>query len=671
MQTTGLWGAMQIEGLLISSIHALSAVFRDSRLRDIVELTMRFDISVYLGRSEDQFFERKSLFIGEPSDKRPRPRKEVRDQIAEYVAGFANADGGVLICGIEDDGSVTGHSYPDAAVDAMLDVPCQRLEPPLSRGFRTAHEGVEVLVFEVKAAHVAVHIEGDGYPLRNGDQTRQESVERIRARKNIGIVGSYEGRFADVGIEKLDLNLVRSAMKGAGQLGETIPYLESRRLGDWQGQMFKLRNAALLCFEGGQPRHPNSGVRIFRVIGSQRHVGIEHNVEERPRIEGALPHVLDRAYVEVEALLRKPKRLGFDGRFHEVREYPDFAWKEAILNAVAHRDYAKEGSCVEVWLYDDRMEVRSPGHLPGDVTVELLRSGAGEHYGRNPRVVRVLVDLEYMQDQGEGIPRMFAEMREQFLPDPEFEIRGPRFVVTLQNTPKLSSGDRALIEAIGDYSLSREESRAMLEAFRHGSIDNQRIRSVTGLGTLAASKLLGALRGRNLLEARGSGPSSYYTLHPSLGIKAGDDAAAPQFSFMEDTERQSANTGGPPLDTGGLQPDTGGLQPDTGELPRLVGIQSLLTEDEIRKVEALGARPRSTRLRPVILLLARRKPWSPAELAETLGFKDVRHFSEKHLTAMVADGQLLRVHPEQPTHPGQAYYAAEGYEGPSAHDEIE
>lgn len=74
------------------------------------------DLEALARQEEGQFFDRRSLWDGAPGSKRVRDRRAVRDEIAAHVAAFANADGGVLILGVEDDGTVTGHGYPDEAI---------------------------------------------------------------------------------------------------------------------------------------------------------------------------------------------------------------------------------------------------------------------------------------------------------------------------------------------------------------------------------------------------------------------------------------------------------------------------------------------------------------------------------------------------------------------------
>ncbi len=298
---------------------------------------------------EGQYHDRKSLLEGAPDQKRPRNRHEVRDQIAEYVAGFANAEGGVLVCGVENDGAITGHMYPPDAIQEMLAVPETRLVPPQPRGYTAVVEGHELLVFVVDSAPRAVMVVGDGFPYRVGDTTVQFSEEKINSIKDQGLVESAEARPSRCPLPDLDRGLIDSAAR-AGGLAElsTIDYLVARRLADRQGTNVVLRLAAELLFarDPGSIEHPNAGVRVFRVAGTRQETGARRNVQEFPRIEGNLPAVLERARGLLDTLIQKSARL-HDLFFQEMPEYPTFAWQEALVNAIAHRDYAVHGQCVE------------------------------------------------------------------------------------------------------------------------------------------------------------------------------------------------------------------------------------------------------------------------------------------------------------------------------------
>ena len=585
--------------------------------------TPTFDITPFLSQDEGQFFERKSLFEGEEGKKRPRNRRTVRDEVAEVVAAFANAEGGILILGIEDDGEITGHKLPADVVRTILDVPRTRLSPSGSAGFRYQQDDHELLVFEVAASDVPVHIEGNGFPLRMGDKTVQATESKIAALKVRGFGESWEAGHSRLSVGDLDEKLLERARGGAGLRALSVDdYLLRRKLADRRGAKLILRKAAELLFATQGPDHANAGVRVFRVIGTERRTGVEHNVEERPRIEGNLAAVLDQTFASIPSLIRRPSRLR-GSRFVEQPEYPDFVWKEAILNAIAHRDYAIEGFGTEAWFFDDRLEVKSPGGLLQDVTIEALLRGERTHVSRNPRLVRALVDLGFMRDQGEGIPRMFAEMETSFLAAPDLRV-GPRdLTVTLRNTLVLTDSDRELLARVGEADLTNEEFRAVLEASRHGRVDNSRMRTVTGLDTLAASKLLRRLRDRNLLVLHSAGAESYYELGPRA-------------------------TGGSEPDRPDMGPDRGELAADRGELGVPAHLRAL--------VDNLGTRPRKQQLRMVVEALCAWRSQSAAELAATLE-TSAEKLTERHLGPMVADGRLVRAFPDKPNHPQQKYRA--------------
>ena len=430
------------------------------------------DLSNLLTQIEGQYFERKSLWDGPPERRKTRDRRAVRDQIAEYVAAFANADGGTLVLGVEDDGILSGHGYTEEAVAVMLQVPVTRLTPSQSPGERVIEQGHELLLFEVPAAERAVMVHGDGFPRRVHDTVVMESEEVINAIKSRSRVESIEMEILpSVSIETLDIDLIRRAQEGAG-LGHLEPadYLCERRLGDYRGHELVLRKGALLLFarQARDIDHPNVGVRIFRVNGTERLTGPRHNVQEiLPRIEGALPQVIERAYHTLSGLIHRSSRL-HHLFFREMPEYPTFAWQEGLVNAVAHRDYRSAGQSIEVWLYEDRLEIINPGDLPPEVDLERLKQRQPLHYSRNPRLTRVLAELALMREQGEGIPRIFEEMEQSWLRLPEFRTDAHRFTLILRNQPIFETPDTEWVRYVQSLPISQRQRR-ILAAYPQGS----------------------------------------------------------------------------------------------------------------------------------------------------------------------------------------------------------
>lgn len=235
---------------------------------------------------------------------------------------------------------------------------------------------------------------------------------------------------------------------------------------------YAILNAALLLFARGPIAqwHPRAGIRFFRVRGTQREHGPRRNVEQLSRVEAPLARLVEEAHAFARGHIRRSETL-HDLFFREMPEYPEFAWQEAIVNAVAHRDYGQAGNETEVWFYDDRMEVISPGEVIETLTVERLLERKSYHASRNPLIVRVLADIGLMREEGEGIPRLFEEMEASYLRLPGLESANGRFTVTLRNTPIFEGGSpewRAMVEAL---PLSVSQKRVLYgrpEGFTNG-----------------------------------------------------------------------------------------------------------------------------------------------------------------------------------------------------------
>lgn len=265
----------------------------------------------------------------------------------------------------------------------------------------------------------------------------------------------------------------------------------------------------------------------------------------------------------------------------------------------------------------------------------------------------MLVDLGVVRDQGEGIPRMFAEMEGFFLPAPVLDPRDHLFRVTLRNTAMLTADDKAFVARLGDAELTDVEFRALLEAHRAGRLDNARLRAISGLDTLGASALLRRLRDRELLALHAAGPNSYYELGPKaqLPVDAQGLEAGAQGLLAKDTQ-------GSRPDTQGFDPDAQGLEPGTqGSAPDVTSLIATLPDDLRLELTRLGPKPAAPRLRKVLLDLCALRWWTPRELVAVLGLKDAANLSRKHLWPLVTEGKLERRHPDNPAHPQQAYRA--------------
>lgn len=147
------------------------------------------------------------------------------------------------------------------------------------------------------------------------------------------------------------------------------------------------------------------------------------------------------------------RALAVSGRFERVGLVPQDAWLEALVNAVIHRSYSISGDHIRVEIFDDRVEVESPGRFPGIAdTSDPLRV---TRFARNPRIARVCSDLHFGQELGEGIRRMFEEMRLAGLADPAYHQSAGSVRVSLTSAPvdreleaRLPKGARELVRIV-------------------------------------------------------------------------------------------------------------------------------------------------------------------------------------------------------------------------------
>ena len=155
------------------------------------------------------------------------------------------------------------------------------------------------------------------------------------------------------------------------------------------------------------------------------------NVIKDVVFEGHILQVTEKALEFVRGQIKERTYLGADTRFVTEPEYPEFAWKELIVNAVAHRDYSIKGTDIQIKMFDDRLTVENPGTLPGIVRLNNMRH---VHFSRNPKIAQFLHEYEYVQEFGEGVDRLYEVMETAGLPQPEYRVEAFMLYATIRNT---------------------------------------------------------------------------------------------------------------------------------------------------------------------------------------------------------------------------------------------
>jgi ATP-dependent DNA helicase RecG len=175
--------------------------------------------------------------------------------------------------------------------------------------------------------------------------------------------------------------------------------------------------------------------------------------------------------------------------------YPELACREALINAIAHRDYSAEGRGIEIYVFDDRMEVRSPGSLLSSLTVDDLRRLEGAHQSRNSLVARVLREMGYVREIGEGMRRIFELMESNELAEPDIASTPQTFIVTLSNKPVYRAEHLLWLENFSRFTLNREQKAIIVLGYGGGLISANDIWNTLGLqDTEEYRKLIASLQ---------------------------------------------------------------------------------------------------------------------------------------------------------------------------------
>ena len=235
-------------------------------------------------------------------------------------------------------------------------------------------------------------------------------------------------------------------------------------------------------------------------------------------IRKPLSQAIDEAVAFVHKNTRHPLRV-VGLRRVKVDEYLEEALREALVNALAHRDYEDGSRRILLEVYTDRVEIISPGGLPGTLTLARLRAGKARSRSRNPVIAQGLAFLDRMEERGTGIQRMHDAMLDHGLDKPLIAaidnevivtLRGPGDDLDLIRTPKVSGGLEPSIEA----KLNERQKQILEEAVTNGSVSTGWCTNTFGIVKDTAVRDIKGLVELGLLEPRGKGRGRHYVLKP-------------------------------------------------------------------------------------------------------------------------------------------------------------
>jgi len=432
---------------------------------------------------EDQWFERKSSRIA-PLD------------LAKALIGFANADGGTLVVGL-DDGEVEGTDGNAERRNAQLQANIDFCTPPVPAKHRLTPcvdrrgDPNELVIFQVEPSELVHANQKDEVFLRVGDENRRLGFAQRQELLFDKGQASYETRPSGASLDLVDRSLLDDYTRWAGA-EDPVRLLRARGLAN-DGELTIA--GCLLFAESPQALLPEAFIRVLRYQGRERGSGARQQLVDDIRLEGPIPEQLRRAREEVERLQPTRRALGEGGTFEDISLVPDDAWLEGIVNAAVHRSYSMAGDHIRVEIFDDRIEISSPGRFPG--LVDLDDPLQTMRFARNPRIARVCADLSLGQELGEGIRRMFEEMRQAGLTDPVYRQTSGSVELQLLAEPV----DRRLEARLPGHS------RAIARTLRSvGRMSTGEVTEALGVSRPVVQKELNALREAGIVEWVGKSP---------------------------------------------------------------------------------------------------------------------------------------------------------------------
>ncbi|HEC34249.1 MAG TPA: hypothetical protein ENI37_05980, partial [Chloroflexi bacterium] len=388
------------------------------------------------------------------------------ERLAETMVAFANADGGTIVLGVDDSGRATGQVYPDE-VEEAIQAAARQCRPVVHTEWHQEEIAGGFAFFIRVPRSTELHSLADGRVLtRTRSENRPLSGEEIRQLAVTKSTGEYEAqvvpgaRREDLDDEVIEEFLTRWQEKQSREW--------TRSLDDMLVQMGALDEygrptvAGVLLF-GRDPQIflPQSGLVFVKFPGTEpRGEDGLAGYGRREEVGGPLPRIIQRTWAVIMEEMRTGAVVKGLER-EEQTEYPPAAVREALVNAVAHRDYRLRGRRIEVRVFADRMEIISPGGLPGYITLDNI---VEEHFSRNPRIVAGLFQWGYIEELGLGVDLMIDEMTSAGHAPPHFRAEPYLFSVTLyskQERPPIARWQRVMNE---------RQAKALEYLQRHGRI---------------------------------------------------------------------------------------------------------------------------------------------------------------------------------------------------------
>lgn len=360
------------------------------------------DIHELLKQGENSSVEFKS------SDVRP-------ESIAREMVAFSNSQGGYILLGVEDDGTITGIESlrkKKNVEEWIINISRQNVHPQVQieyQEFEWNNKWIGVVSIPKGKDKPYQTIDGKFY-IRVGSTNRLASIQELLR------------LFQQSGIYHYDSTCVEGSNINSLNFPKISKYFETYKVSfealTDEEKVFLLKNSDILC---ENENVTVAGLLIFGIqpqkylnmasisFASFQGSDINSEILNKQNIEGTLDYQIDTTVSLILNSIPNPSTIQGVKRVPLNSRYPEKVYRELIVNACCHRNYSILGSKIRVFVFSNRLEVISPGRLPNTVTVEKLIAGVS--YAVNPIIVKFMENLNYIDKLGRGLPMVYLEAK--------------------------------------------------------------------------------------------------------------------------------------------------------------------------------------------------------------------------------------------------------------------
>lgn len=354
-------------------------------------------------------------------------------ELASEIVAFANFEGGAILLGVEDNGVISGIKTGNTE-EYIMNICRNNVIPNIIPKYEEVgtEQGV-VAVLSIPKGLSKPYSANGRYYIRVGTTKRVATREELmRLFQESGMVHFDISPVLRTGIKDLDLDIVRNYflrynsfdLDEETQESKVNILLNADFLTKYEGKVLCTVGGLLIFGKNIGKYLPQAGITFAHFNG----VEITADLIDKKSILDTLPEQVEKVMSILEVNILKPSTIV--GAKREERErYPRIVLREALVNAVVHRNYQIAGSLIRIFMFDDRIEFRSPGRLPNTVTIEKMKIGVS--YARNPFIVKYMENLRYIDQLGRGIPMIIREMKKAGAKEPDLRLEGEEFVLVL------------------------------------------------------------------------------------------------------------------------------------------------------------------------------------------------------------------------------------------------